>query len=293
MSNSICSTLRKHPRRPEITQALKVEFLASRTKALAALYKRFKQLECARAKSTVNHLALSNYTFPSQLSGLQLYLDFSRLTTLELQDCPDIGYLFNVLLIDIPRCRIRDLKVDLEGLGSNRQGYFGLEKVETFLLSHAGLEVLALRGVRQEINPQVITAQGRTLSRLTLQGSKPPRKGGVCTSSPQPLLSLEETLDLCATLPKLRHLQIDATCDDLFFVSNASERLHRLLILKIVLCCAKSAAIKRSETSGYLFIPLWDPPRSRRYHGDVEYRCLSLSSNVGSLVKRITYFRGS
>lgn len=223
MPTSLCSTLQKHPRQPEIIQALKVEFVVSRTKPLAALYKRIKQLECARAKSTVKHLALSNYTFPAQLGGLQLYLDFSRLTTLELQDCPDIGYLFNVLLSDIPNCRIRDLKVDQEGLESNRQGYFGLEKFETFLLSHAGLDTLALRGVRQEINPHVIAAQGRTLSRLTLQGSKAPRKGGICTSFPPPLLSLEETLELCAALPKLQHLQIDATCDDLFFVSDTSE----------------------------------------------------------------------
>ena len=82
------------------------------------------------------------------------------------------------------------------------------------------MEKVTLCGMEGDIDPRAIAAQGRTLTHLTLQGFKPPRKGGICTPSPQPLLTLDETLDMCAGLPELRNLQIDATCDDMLLVSN-------------------------------------------------------------------------
>ena len=162
---------------------------------------------------------LSRYSFTAQPSGLQVYLDFSRLNTLELQDCQDIGYLFNNILCNISQCRIKVLRIDRTNSTGKTQGYLGLAKIEGFLYLHRGLEKLTLSGMEGNIDPRAIAAQGRTLTCLTLQALKPPRKGGICTPSPLPMLTLEETLDMCASLPELKTLQIDAISDDMFLVS--------------------------------------------------------------------------
>ncbi|CAF9917607.1 MAG: hypothetical protein HETSPECPRED_003535 [Heterodermia speciosa] len=220
MSTDLYRTLQKHPCHPKIVQGLSLQFPPAATTNLADSRLQITQCNTAYARSTVRHLMLSRYSFTPQPSGLQAYLDFSRLSTLELQDCQDVGYLFNNILCNISQCRIKVLSIDRANSTRKSQGYLGLPKIETFLHLHKGMEKLTLSGMEGDIDPRAIAAQGRTLTHLTLQGFKPPRKGGICTPSPLPLLTLDETLDMCASLPELRNLQIDATCDDMLLVSN-------------------------------------------------------------------------
>ncbi|KAL8797436.1 MAG: hypothetical protein Q9195_000252 [Heterodermia aff. obscurata] len=221
MSTDLYRTLQKHPCHPKIIQGLSLQFPPATTTNLADSRLRITQCNTAYARSTVRHLMLSRYSFTAQPSGLQVYLDFSRLSTLELQDCQDVGYLFNNILCNISQCRIKVLKIDRAANPTRfkTQGYLGLPKIEAFLHLHKGMEKLTLSGMEGSIDPRAIAAQGRTLTHLTLQGFKPPRKGAIYTPSPLPLLTLEETLDMCAGLPELKQLQIDATCDDMFLTS--------------------------------------------------------------------------
>ena len=222
MSTDLYRTLQRHPCHPKIVQGLNLQFPHATTTNLADSRLRITQCNSAYARSTVRHLMLSRYSFTAQPSGLQVYLDFSKLKTLELQDCQDIGYLFNNILCNISQCRINVLRIDrINPTGGKPQGYLGLAKIEAFLHLHRGLEKLTLSGVEGNIDPRAIAAQGRTLTCLTLQGFKPLKKGGISTPSPLPMLTLEETLDMCASLPGLKSLQIDATCDDLFLVSTS------------------------------------------------------------------------
>ena len=219
MSTDLYRTLQRHPCHPKIVQGLSLQFPHATTTNLADSRLRITQCNLAYARSTVRHLMLSRYSFTAQPSGLQVYLDFSRLNTLELQDCHNIGYLFNNILCNISQCRIKVLRIDQTNSTGKPRGYLGLAKIEAFLHLHRGLETFILGGVEGNIDPRAIAAQGRTLTCLTLQGFKPPRRGGVCNPSPLPMLTLEETLDMCASLPELKTLQIDATCDDVFLVS--------------------------------------------------------------------------
>lgn len=220
MSTDLYRTLQRHPCHPKIVQGLSLQFPHATTTNLADSRLRITQCDTAYARSTVRHLMLSRYSFTAQPSGLQVYLNFSRLSTLELRDCQDIGYLFNNILCNISQCRIKVLNIDRANSTRQTQGYLGLAKIEAFLHLHKGLEKLTLNGMEGNINPRAIGAQGSTLTYLTLQGFKPPpRKAAIRTSPPLPLLTLDETLDMCASLPQLKTLQIDATCDDMFLVS--------------------------------------------------------------------------
>ena len=221
MSTDLYRTLQKHPCHPKVVQGLSLQFPHATTTNLADSRLRITQCNSAYARSTVRHLMLSRYSFTAQPSGLQVYLDFSRLHTLELQDCQDMGYLFNNILCNISQCRIKVLRIDrANSTGNITQGYLGLAKIEAFLYLHKGLERLTLNGMEGSINPRAIAAQGRSLTYLRLQGFKPPRKGSILAPSPLPMLSLGETLDMCASLPELQTLQIDATRDDMFLVSS-------------------------------------------------------------------------
>lgn len=220
MSPDLYQTLQKHPSHPEIVQGLSLEFPTAPTKPSRHSRPPISHIDTVSARSTVKHLTLSKYHFPAQPAGLQIYLDFSQLTTLDLQDCHDIGYLFNNILCNISNCRIKILKIQQDFSRRKSQGYLGLDKIETFLQLHKGMKKLTLSGIEGDINPRAIAAQGRTLTDLAIQGSKPPRKDGVCTSSPLPLLTMHETLEMCTALPELQTLQIDATSDEMILVSK-------------------------------------------------------------------------
>ena len=109
------------------------------------------------------------------------------------------------------------------GSGRTDQGYLGLEKMETLLCLHRGLEKLSLCGIEADISPRAIEAQGSTLTHLTIRVSKPSRKGGNCMSSRLPLFTLEEIIRMCAALPKLQVLDTEMTCDEEFNVSEDFE----------------------------------------------------------------------
>ena len=165
MPNDLYKTLQRHPCRPETIQNLRLEIPDHIRPATVAPNLHTTRNETMASRTTVKHLTLSRYSFPPQPCGLQSYIDFTNLTTLDLRHCRDIGYLFNNLLCNIPQCRIRDLKIDQACFTQQSPGYLGLEKIGAFLHLHKGLGSFEVNDTDGDLLPQLTAAQGGTLAK--------------------------------------------------------------------------------------------------------------------------------
>ena len=127
----------------------------------------FKFVNMRRAINTeadFHTLSFMDYRFPPGLD----HFDTPRLNMLHLNNCANVGYLFNSLLCNLSQIRITGLSLSQDKIKPST-GYLGKEKIECFLMVYRGLETLALSNLGEN-RPCLgaILAQGPTLKFLDL-----------------------------------------------------------------------------------------------------------------------------
>ncbi len=155
-------------------------------------------------------LHLTSYGFSPSLTAVY-GIDTLRLNELTLDSCHNIGHLFNGLLYNISRIRLKKLVISWSQTKSPG-GYIGREKIECFLMVYKGLEKIAFSNLGEN-RPSLaaILAQGRSLRVLKLYESP-----STCTSearNPAKFNEVEDVARICQACPHLEQLIIDQGCN--------------------------------------------------------------------------------
>ena len=193
----------------------------SRTAAKEATFELTPVRRIIDTRAKLDSLYFTSYYFPSGLEAVH-HIDATRLDELTLDNCSNIGYLFNGLLCNISRMRLKRLVISRSQTQS--VGYIGREKIECFLMVYKGLEKIGFSNLGQD-RPSLaaILAQGRSLRFLMLYDSRSTRTSE--TRKPAKFNEVEDVARIRESCPHLEQLIIDQGC-------NCGKRR----------CCYKSSA---------------------------------------------------
>lgn len=151
-------------------------------------------------------LDFASFRFPANFEVLH-DIDSSRMRTLRLSNCTNVGYLFNGLLCNIDSIRLKSLVISQEGLEANT-GYSGKAKIECFLAVHKGLEVVEFTNMGVNMpSLHAILAQGSTLREIRLVETKRKKNSGFEKLPYE--YDLEEHVSIQDRCPRLQYLVVD------------------------------------------------------------------------------------
>lgn len=170
-------------------------------------------------------IILKAYNFSPDCTALQQHIDFSKLETLELMNCANLGFLFNSMLCTYEIYYLKVLRIRGGTLQSQHAGYFGKEKLERFLMLHTGLQELTFAnlGVNRP-SLQAVSAQGATLQALIMHESKCLNPSNAMQRS---TLSADALRHLSERCPRVQHLSVDLSTNNLSCSSEIAGDLRR------------------------------------------------------------------
>ena len=182
----------------------------SRTAAKEAFFEVTPVRRTIDTRAKLDSFYFTSYCFPLGLEAVH-YIDATRLNQLTLDSCNNIGYLFNGLLCNISRIRLRNLVISRSQTQSS-VGYIGREKIECFLMVYKGLEKIAFSNLGQD-RPSLaaILAQGLSLRVLKLYESRCTRTSE--TKNPAKFNEVEDATHIRKSCPHLEQLIIDQGCN--------------------------------------------------------------------------------
>ncbi|KAK0513105.1 hypothetical protein JMJ35_004091 [Cladonia borealis] len=182
----------------------------SRTAAKEAILELTPVRRTIDTRAKLDSFYFTSYCFPSGLEAVH-HIDATRLNELTLDSCNNIGYLFNGLLYNISRIRLKRLVISRSQTQSS-VGYIGREKIECFLMVYKGLENIAFSNLGQD-RPSLaaILAQGRSLRVLKLYESRSTRTSE--TRNPAKFNEVEDVARIRKSCPHLEQLIIDQGCN--------------------------------------------------------------------------------
>ena len=182
----------------------------SRTAAKEAIAELTPVRRIMDTRAKLDSFYLTSYCFPSGLEAVH-HIDTTRLNELTLDSCNNIGYLFNGLLCNISRIRLKRLVIS-RSQNQSSVGYIGREKIECFLMVYKGLEKIAFSNLGQD-RPSLATilAQGRSLRVLKLYESYSTRTSQ--TRNPAKFNEVEVVARIRKSCPHLEQLIVDQSCN--------------------------------------------------------------------------------
>ena len=182
----------------------------SRTAAKEAIFELTPVRRTMDTRAKLDSFYFTSYCFPSGLEAVH-HIDATRLNELTLNSCNNIGYLFNGLLYNISRIRLKRLVISRSQTQSS-VGYIGREKIECFLMVYKGLEEIAFSNLGQD-RPSLaaVLAQGRSLRVLKVHESRSTRTSK--TRNPAMFNEVEDVARIRKSCPHLEQLIIDQGCN--------------------------------------------------------------------------------
>lgn len=184
--------------------------------------------DCLRIKSVLDNVAkredlcFSRYEFPPTSASFD-GIDFSTLNSLQLSNCANIGFVFESLLCNVSRLKLKSLTIDQPiSFGAS-----GRHKLERFLKTYVGLEEVAFSNLGQSRQcMRTISAQSATLKVLKLH--EPGVNGSnkhyvpwrvadadIIATRREHLQDVENVANICRTCPRLCCLVVDQQCVNL------------------------------------------------------------------------------
>lgn len=165
-------------------QSLNLSFEGFGQFGLIANRPRLKENIITNETRTPKKVILKAYDFSPDCTALQQHIDFSKLQTLELINCANIGFLFNNMLCTYKTYHLTKLRIREDNLECQHTGYFGKEKLERFLMLHTGLEELTFTNLgANRPSLKAISAQVATLQSLTIHDSTSPYRSNATQRS--------------------------------------------------------------------------------------------------------------
>lgn len=177
--------------------------------SFSSLYKSIMIRRTLDTKANVDDLRFDGYQFSPRLDEIQCQLGTARLRSLELNNCRNIGYLFNNLLCNLPHIRLKAITVT-QTAPLVDPGYLGKEKMECFLLVYKGLEEVSLLNLGQS-RPFLgaILSQWSTLKCLVLRETLIEESPGPANKE-ETSREMSDEAHIRRVCPYLQHLSVDS-----------------------------------------------------------------------------------
>ena len=139
----------------------------SRTAAKEAFFELTPVKRTTDMRAELDTCYFTSYCFPSGLEAMH-HIDPAKLSSLTLDSCNNIGFLFNGLLCNVSSLHLERLVISRSRTQS-AVGYIGKEKIESFLAVYKGLKEIAFSNMGED-RPSLTTilAQRRSLRILKL-----------------------------------------------------------------------------------------------------------------------------
>ena len=206
-------------------QSMDLSFEGSGQFGLVAHRTRPKENLIATETPMSMEIILKAYDFSPDCTALQQHIDFSKLETLELMNCANLGFLFNSMLCTYEIYYLKVLRIRGGTLQSQHAGYFGKEKLERFLMLHTGLQELTFAnlGVNRP-SLQAVSAQGATLQALIMHESKCLNPSNAMQRS---TISADALRHLSERCPRVQNLSVDLSTNNLSCSSEIAGDLRR------------------------------------------------------------------
>lgn len=174
---------------------------------------------------TPKKFTLEAYDFSPDCMALQQHIDFSKLQSLELMNCANLGFLFNHMLCTYKTYHLKKLRIRKDTLECQHAGYFGKEKFERFLMLYTGLQELIFTNLgANRPGLQAISAQGATLQALTMHESRNPNRSDSIQRSTFTADDLRHLLKRCQ---RMQHLSVELSAINMSYSSGIAEFLRR------------------------------------------------------------------
>lgn len=212
---------------PQSFQILSMDLSLECSRQFELVAHRTKPKETIIANETPMPLEffLTAYDFSPDCTTLQQRIDFSGLEKLELMNCANLGFLFNSMLCTYKLYYLKILRIRGGALQSQHAGYFGKEKLESFLMLHTGLQELTFANLGVDRpSLRTISAQGATLQALTMHDSTWLNTPNAMQRS---TLSADALRHLSERCPRVKHLSVDLSTNNLSCSSEIAGDLRQ------------------------------------------------------------------